>query len=334
MQTRAHVHEEVFPVPAEQLFALLHTPSAICSWWSAERAIVMPETGGTWAATWGVDEDDPDYVTVATIREFDPPRRLVLGDYRYRARGGPLPFETEFETSFEVTPHDDGAVLRVTQAGFPATPESDGFYAACQQGWSDTFAGIREHIARLDDDGMPHGVVMQTDALDLRGLEARHWLALMDGEAAFAEAFGLAAAPGLREHVTSDDVSPEWLAMLREAAPGVDPWAFGFAVVERASQQVVGTVGFTGAPGEDGVVELAYAIVPGSQGRGFATQAAAAGVVWALEDPIVEVVQAHTLPEVSASTTVLERNGFRKVDEVVHDDDGPVWRWELARGDA
>jgi uncharacterized protein YndB with AHSA1/START domain len=146
MSTRRHVHQEVFPVPPERLFALLLTPSAIRRWWGAARVVVIAEPGGLWAAAWGDEEDDPDYVSVATLRELEPPRRLVMSDYRYRAKSGPLPFEADFEVSFEVEPHAEGAVLRVTQDGFPSGPEGDEFYAACEQGWSDTFAGIREYL--------------------------------------------------------------------------------------------------------------------------------------------------------------------------------------------
>ena len=146
MQTRTHVHEEVLPASPEQVFALLHTPSAIREWWSVARSIVLAERGGRWAATWGEDEDSPDYVTFATIQEFDPPRRMVLGDYRYRVKAGPLPFDADFVIEFLVTPHEDGAVLRVTQDGFPAGPEGDDFYAGCQKGWSDTFAGIQRYV--------------------------------------------------------------------------------------------------------------------------------------------------------------------------------------------
>lgn len=145
--TRAHVHEEVFAAPPERLFDLLVRPSAIRAWWSAARAIVMPEPGGLWAAAWGDDEDDPDYVTTATLRVFDPPRRIVLADYRYRAKGGGLPFDAEFITEFEVEPCEDGALLRVRQDGFPAGTEADAFLAACEKGWTDTFAGIRRYLA-------------------------------------------------------------------------------------------------------------------------------------------------------------------------------------------
>jgi uncharacterized protein YndB with AHSA1/START domain len=147
MRTRKHVHEEVFAASAERLFALLHTPSAIRGWWGCTRAIVLAEPGGIWTATWGDSEDDPDYITAATIRDFDPPRRLVLSDYRYRAKSGPLPFAADFVTEFLVLPQEDGAALHVTQDGFPAGCEADAFYAACARGWRDTFAGIRKFLS-------------------------------------------------------------------------------------------------------------------------------------------------------------------------------------------
>jgi uncharacterized protein YndB with AHSA1/START domain len=150
VSTRCHVHEEAFAAPAERVFALLHTPSAIRAWWGAGQVIVLAEPGGLWAATWGSSDDDPDYVTVATIREFDPPRRMVLDDYRYRAKSGPLPFEARFVTEFRVTAAREGCRLRVSQDGFPVGQDADEFLAACEQGWRATFEGIRRF---LDDGG-------------------------------------------------------------------------------------------------------------------------------------------------------------------------------------
>ena len=146
MPTRTHEHEEQLPASPEEVFALLHTPSAIRVWWSAARAIVVPETGGVWAAAWGEDEDSPEYVTVARISRFEPPVRLVLDDYRYWARSGPLPFEADFVTEFLVSPGPTGARLRVRQHGFPIGRQADEFVAACDRGWRDTFSGIRRFL--------------------------------------------------------------------------------------------------------------------------------------------------------------------------------------------
>jgi uncharacterized protein YndB with AHSA1/START domain len=148
MATRSHVREETFAVSPEELFALLHTPSAIRGWWGAARAIVGAEEGGTWSATWGEDEDAPDYVTFATISTFDPPRRMVLCDYRYTSKTGPLPFKAEFVTEFSVSADGSGAQLKVEQSGFPAGPEADEFYAGCEVGWKITFDGIRSFLSQ------------------------------------------------------------------------------------------------------------------------------------------------------------------------------------------
>lgn len=147
MKTRSHVHQESFPVPPEKLFELLVTPSAIRQWWGASRVIVMAQDGGMWAAVWGADEDDPDYITSAVIATYDPPRRLVLDNYRYYARTGPLPFEVLFVTEFDIRPESGGSILKVTQEGFPVGPEGDEFLRGCDKGWVDTFAGIRRYLS-------------------------------------------------------------------------------------------------------------------------------------------------------------------------------------------
>jgi RimJ/RimL family protein N-acetyltransferase len=68
--------------------------------------------------------------------------------------------------------------------------------------------------------------------------------------------------------------------------------------------------------------------VPGSEGRGYATEAAAALVDFAQRDARVRVVRAHTLPERNASTRVLTKCGFELRGEVIDPEDGLVWRWE------
>ena len=71
METRKHIHEEEFSVSAEKMFEILHKTSAICVWWGASRAIVLPEENGIWTADWGEDEDNPDYIRSFVIKEFE-----------------------------------------------------------------------------------------------------------------------------------------------------------------------------------------------------------------------------------------------------------------------
>ena len=172
---------------------------------------------------------------------------------------------------------------------------------------------------------------LETTSLRLVPHAAEHLRALIRGPQFYVESSGLHPANGLRGFIVSDDVSPEWRALLEKAA-GADPWLFGFAVVHRESGLVIGTAGFTGAPDPEGAVEIAYGIVPEYEGRGYATEAAGALVAWAMQNGSVRIIRAHTLPERNASTRVLEKCGFTHAGEVSHPTDGLIWRWEKQRG--
>ena len=60
----------------------------------------------------------------------------------------------------------------------------------------------------------------------------------------------------------------------------------------------------------DGSTELGYGILPEYQGRGYATEAAAAAVSWALRQPGIVSVEAETDSGNIASQRVLEKLGF------------------------
>ena len=55
--------------------------------------------------------------------------------------------------------------------------------------------------------------------------------------------------------------SADSLARLH-ASTSADPWTHGFSLVHRDSDIVVGKSGFKGPPAADGVVEIAYSVVP------------------------------------------------------------------------
>jgi ribosomal-protein-alanine N-acetyltransferase len=125
-------------------------------------------------------------------------------------------------------------------------------------------------------------------------------------------------------------VSAEFLARLR-GSTAVDPWKDGFAVVHVPNNLVIGLCSFTGAPGTDGIVEIAYGIVSEYRSRGYASEAAQALVAYAFASGLVHTIRAHTLPEHNASTRVLAKCGFKLIGEVTHPEDGVVWLWELQR---
>ncbi len=154
MGTRRHVFEEPFAVSPERMFAALITPSSIRQWWGADKAIVLPQVGGTWVASWGENENEPDYISSFKIVEIDPPNRLMLGEGKYFARDGQPPFEMDkMTTEFIVEDRGPGMCsLRITQDGFPSEIVADDFYEACVIGWNNTFEGIRKYFFDIPED--------------------------------------------------------------------------------------------------------------------------------------------------------------------------------------
>ncbi len=126
-------------------------------------------------------------------------------------------------------------------------------------------------------------------------------------------------------------LSADWLAKI-EDAEDASPWLHGFSIFLTETAAPVGQCGFKGPP-ENGAVEIAYGVDPEREGKGYATEAAAALTNFAFTDDRVSVVSAHTLPEQNASTRVLTKCGFRRIGEVIDPADGPVWRWEKTRLD-
>ncbi len=126
------------------------------------------------------------------------------------------------------------------------------------------------------------------------------------------------------------EVSPDWLARVRDLT-GTDPWALAFAVVHRAGANVIGSCGYNGPPGADGNVEISHGIDAEHRGKGYATEAAGGLVRYAFDDSRVRVVHAHTFEKANASARVLTKCGFRLIGEVIHPNDGPVWRWQTHR---
>lgn len=140
------------------------------------------------------------------------------------------------------------------------------------------------------------------------------------------------------EHVRTELEAPERLARLLDAEVP-DEWPTGEydrdameffrARLEEGGETAAGWYGwyalragdadgpralvgadYFGPPGEDGVVEIGYSVVPRWQRRGYASEIVDALVARAFELPHVTRVIAHTTPANAASVGVLRRCGF------------------------
>src|SRR5690349_19636542 len=140
---------------------------------------------------------------------------------------------------------------------------------------------------------------------------------------AFERATG--ATLGANAEVVRDVVAQGEAHRARTGTP--DEWGAFLAVTTGAPAHVVGTCAFVSAPSAGGEVEIAYFTLPGFEGQGIGTAMARAIVAVAAERG-VRLVFAHTLPETNASTSILEKNGFRRNGTAQDHEVGTVWRWE------
>lgn len=148
--------------------------------------------------------------------------------------------------------------------------------------------------------------------------------------------------PDLTRRITDgehqDEISPDQLTpTVQEVAAALhrlyrqtgasEPWIAYLAREDAGDDApIVGTCSFKSGP-RDGRVEIAYFTFPGHERRGIGRRMAAALVEIARHEPEAVEVLAHTLPEVNASTRILESLGFRHLGTVDDPEDGPVWRW-------
>ncbi len=105
-----------------------------------------------------------------------------------------------------------------------------------------------------------------------------------------------------------------------------DPWG-GYFAVDEDTHEVVGSCAFKTPPTAEGSVEIAYFTYPQFEGRDTPREMARKLVELATQTGAVGSIIAHTLPETSASTRVLEKAGLALVGEVIDPEDGRVWRW-------
>jgi ribosomal-protein-alanine N-acetyltransferase len=147
--------------------------------------------------------------------------------------------------------------------------------------------------------------------------------ALAAGDGMFRSRFGITVVEGWAGF---PEAIPAALEQAR--AHDRDPW--GFHLFFDNDGSLVGLGGWKSHP-VNGVVELGYSVAPARQGRGIATAAVHNFISRARTAGLASIL-AHTLPESSASTSVIKRCGFRHVGEVADPDgqvEGVVWRWEL-----
>ena len=92
--------------------------------------------------------------------------------------------------------------------------------------------------------------------------------------------------------------------------PTEQSWSFWYLATVNEPSELIGICGFKGRPDQSGSVEIGYSVLADHQRNGFATEAVLRLVGWAFSHHNVSEVSAETLPHLSQSIRVLEKNGF------------------------
>lgn len=107
----------------------------------------------------------------------------------------------------------------------------------------------------------------------------------------------LGSLPGIVAHMERNGSDAGWL----------------WVIIESGTARMVGDIGFHGPLRGVSSVEVGYVIFPDARGHGYAAEASALLMDWALSQPGIERVTAQIAPDNHASLRVAEKLGLREV---------------------
>jgi ribosomal-protein-alanine N-acetyltransferase len=173
-------------------------------------------------------------------------------------------------------------------------------------------------------------ISVHTPRLELTPLHANAIQALLTGDAKRLSKLTGAAFP---EPIAPPPYMAESLPVVStrlQQAPDEAPW-WNWLAVEQTNGQAVGSVAFGGKPDPAGAVLIGYAMYPGYEGRGFATEAVRAMMEWAFTQPGVRTVRALAPVWNTPAVHVAEKVGMRPVASDEDDEVGEVLIYEMVR---
>jgi RimJ/RimL family protein N-acetyltransferase len=150
--------------------------------------------------------------------------------------------------------------------------------------------------------------------------------ALFDGDAQLALLLGIEIPEKWTEF---GEPAFRWTFNKLNAGTDRKEWLCYLPVLKEENM-LVGSCGYKGDP-VNGMIEIGYEVARDYRGNGLATEMAEHLIKYALLDPAIEYVQAHTLAEVNESGTVLRKCGMQKMEELEDPEDGKIWRWEIRK---
>ncbi|PSB01075.1 GNAT family N-acetyltransferase [Merismopedia glauca] len=162
--------------------------------------------------------------------------------------------------------------------------------------------------------------------LIIQPCSVEHLKMLIGDTEGFTSKYGLQIIPGYLEFPGA----LKWALESLETGKVTPEWGT-YMFIHNGDQALIGIGGYYGLPTEGGIVEIGYGIAPSYRCRGYATQSAQWLIKQAFSNDEIKAVWAHTLPNFNASTRVLEKCGMKKIAEVLDEEHGMVWQWEIVK---
>jgi len=173
-------------------------------------------------------------------------------------------------------------------------------------------------------------ISVHTARLELTPLEAEAIEALLAGDGEHLKVLTGAAFPrpvGPPPYMA--DSLPVVLARLRRVPREARWW--NWLVVRQDTGEAVGSVAFGGQPELDGSVLIGYAMYPGYEGQGYATEAVRAMIEWAFAQPEVRVIRTMAPVWNTPAVHVAEKVGMRPVAADDDDEVGEVLVYQVVK---
>jgi RimJ/RimL family protein N-acetyltransferase len=134
-------------------------------------------------------------------------------------------------------------------------------------------------------------------------------------------------------HVLMDDSGPlRWRVPQVKSDPVVNKW-FVRWMVEKETQEIVGSTSFHGPPDEQGMMEIGLGVHEHFQRRGYATEALTGMWLWVINQPGVKLLRYTVDPNNDASVAVIRKFGFERVGQQIDPEDGPEDIYEMSAED-
>ena len=173
-----------------------------------------------------------------------------------------------------------------------------------------------------------HEPVIQTPRLELHHIAAPDLITLFEDRDDAPAISGRGFSNPLR--VLIDFQGPlAWRVPQVKADPACNKW-FVRWIVEKETQEIVGSTSFHGPPDLQGMMEIGLGIHVNFQRRGYATEALTGMWSWVVDQPDVELLRYTVDPNNEASVAVIKKFGFERVGQQIDPEDGPEDIYEMS----